>query len=300
MIGSVETITPAQARAMLDKNGANRPTTRTLIRRYAHEMQAGRWNTNGQGIILAPDGTLLDGQHRLHAIVMANLAVEMFVVRGVPQERFETMDSGRARTVGDVLGAQNYAYSTLVAALARLAWNYAAGTTVNYGAPKAALVQFVHNHPSIADLAAKIGATETPLPRSPLGSVLFLANEGHGRYQQQADSFLSGVKTGEDMKKGDPRLSLREWYFYHSVRTAQRATLKPEVVFTATARAWNAYVTDRDLSLIKQLEASGRKSILIEGFELEQFSDVEDLSARLAESRQNNLAQGPGSVRRTA
>ena len=30
------------------------------------------------------------------------------MVRGVPAARFETMDSGRARTTGDVLGAQGF------------------------------------------------------------------------------------------------------------------------------------------------------------------------------------------------
>jgi hypothetical protein len=34
-------------------------------------MKAGLWNNNGQGIVLTPEGKLLDGQHRMAAVILS-------------------------------------------------------------------------------------------------------------------------------------------------------------------------------------------------------------------------------------
>ena len=292
MIGSVELITPAIARAMLSKNARNRPITKTLVRRYADDMRADRWNTNGQGIIFTPEGDLLDGQHRLEALIEADVSLEMFVVRGVPQERFETMDSGRARTVGDVLGAQNYPNSNALAAIARLSWNYVAGASIGYGPGKAALIAFVHRYPYLQDITSKLASARPPLPNSPLGAVLFLANAGHQRLEGQADDFIEGVKTGENLTKCDPRLTLREWFF-DSRRRERNGVIATETSFAAIARAWNAFAQNRELSIIKQLYGPSRRTLPIYDWDPEHFSGVEDVAAKMAAVQEANLAQSP-------
>lgn len=296
MIGSVETITPAIAKAMLSKNAQNRPITNSLVRRYADEMRAGRWNTNGQGIIFTPEGDLLDGQHRLHALVEAGVTVDMFVVRGVPSERFETMDSGRARTVGDVLGAQNYANSNQLAAIARLSWNYIAGASIGYGPSKSALVGFVHRYPYIVDVTSMIASSRAPIPNSPLGAILFLANAGHRRLESQAQDFLEGLKTGENLTKCDPRLTLREWFYAQKVR--ERGNVGTEIAFAATARAWNAFAQGRELSMIKQLYGPNRRTLPIYDWDPDHFTGVEDVAAKMAAVQEANLSQAP--ARRSA
>ena len=291
MIGSVELITPAIARAMLAKNARNRPITKTLVRRYAEDMRANRWNTNGQGIIFTPEGDLLDGQHRLEALIEANVAVEMFVVRGVPQERFETMDSGRARTVGDVLGAQNYPNSNQLAAIARLSWNYVAGASIGYGPGKAALVSFVHRYPYLGEVTAQISSARPPIPNSPLGAVLFLANAGHQRLETQASDFLEGLKTGENLTKCDPRLTLREWFYQQ--RSRERGNVGTEIAFAAVARAWNAFAQGRELSFIKQLYGPNRRTLPIYDWDPDHFNGVEDVAAKMAAVQETNLAHAP-------
>jgi hypothetical protein len=291
MIGSVERITPAIAKAMLCKNAQNRPITQSLVNRYADEMRRGRWNTNGQGIIFTPEGELLDGQHRLLALIAAGITLEMFVVRGVPAERFETMDSGRARTVGDVLGAQNYHNSNQLAAIARLSWNYIAGASIGYGPSKAALIQFVHRYPYLTEITGKIVSARAPLPASPLGAVLFLGNAGHRSLEIQADEFLEGVKTGADLCRGDPRLTVRDWFYQQRAR--ERGNPSTEVAFAAIARAWNAYAQGRELSVIRQLYGPNRRTLPIMDFDPDHFTGVEDLSAKTDAIREANLALGP-------
>lgn len=291
MIGSVEKITPKAAEAMLAQNGSNRPITPSLVRRYGDEMRAGRWNTNGQGIIFSPEGQLLDGQHRLKAIIESGMTVEMFVVRGVPAERFETMDSGRARTVGDVLGAQSYKNANNLAAIARLSWNYVAGASMGYGPTKSALVQFVHKYPYLSDVTQQIVAARLPIPASPTGAVLFIANAGHERYATQALDFLDGLRTGENLTRGDPRLTLREWFY--AQRARERGAVGTEVAFAATARAWNAFCHGRELAIIKQLYGPNRRTLPIYDFDPDYFTGVEDVAAKMQAIQEANLARGP-------
>jgi hypothetical protein len=79
-------------------------------------MVAGDWWLNGETIIFGSDGTLLDGQHRLFAIAQAGVFVDLLVVRGIDEEAFRTLDGGRTRTTGEVLGIEGEKNSNNVAA----------------------------------------------------------------------------------------------------------------------------------------------------------------------------------------
>ena len=58
----VVVITPAEAAEILrTKNKVNRAIDRRLVARLAASMKAGEWKVNGECIVFAPDGTLLDG-----------------------------------------------------------------------------------------------------------------------------------------------------------------------------------------------------------------------------------------------
>lgn len=97
----VEYITPQKASEMLEKNGLNRPISKETVDYYAKEMLVGEWRLNGESIVLSDNGILLDGQHRLSAVVSAGTTVPMLVVRGVPENFFPTFDDGKSRCVSD-------------------------------------------------------------------------------------------------------------------------------------------------------------------------------------------------------
>ena len=97
----VVTITPDMAREWLTRNMKNnRPVLKATVHSYARQMRNGSWHLTHQGIAFDENGELVDGQHRLHAIIEANVPVEMNVtynVRHTPGELF-TVDMGRKRT----------------------------------------------------------------------------------------------------------------------------------------------------------------------------------------------------------
>lgn len=99
-------ITPDMAREMLDKNMENnRRVNHDAVRRYARIMKAGGWNLTHQGIAFDEQDRLIDGQHRLQAIVLANVPVEMMVTYGVEHTEGEslTIDMGRKRTTLNIM-----------------------------------------------------------------------------------------------------------------------------------------------------------------------------------------------------
>lgn len=80
----VEHITPVIAKKYLEANSDNpRRINQNVVAAYAQDMKAGKWFMNGEPIVFDEEGRLRNGQHRLTAIVKADVAVDILVVRGV-------------------------------------------------------------------------------------------------------------------------------------------------------------------------------------------------------------------------
>lgn len=96
-------ITPEQAAKMLERNVRNRNISKRRVVFYAEEIKKGNWMLNGESIRFNDKNQLIDGQHRLSAIIKANVSVEMIVITGLNPEVFKNIDTGRNRNGGDAL-----------------------------------------------------------------------------------------------------------------------------------------------------------------------------------------------------
>lgn len=99
----VETITPEMATKYFEANGANRPISDVAVDAYSRDIVSGRWDLTGESIKFSRSGRLLDGQHRLLAIIKAARPVRMMVTYGLRESVMDSLDSGRVRSVGDRL-----------------------------------------------------------------------------------------------------------------------------------------------------------------------------------------------------
>ena len=75
-------ITPAMAEKWLAKNLGNRHVRESHVATLVRDIRDGNWRQTGEAIKFDWDGRLIDGQHRLHAIVAAQTATRMLVVTG--------------------------------------------------------------------------------------------------------------------------------------------------------------------------------------------------------------------------
>ncbi len=92
-----ETITPAKAALYLQRNKNNRPKRRTRIHRYAVTMKEGKWLKTHQGIAFDEEGSLIDGQNRLEAVILSGATIEMQVTTGLPHDCNVGIDAGANR-----------------------------------------------------------------------------------------------------------------------------------------------------------------------------------------------------------
>lgn len=97
------TITPEMASEWLKKNVVNRGLRMTQVRIFADDMKRGQWDETQQSIGFNFKGELIDGQHRLHAIVMAGVSVKMQVSYDLPHFGYRELkvDKGIKRTFAD-------------------------------------------------------------------------------------------------------------------------------------------------------------------------------------------------------
>jgi hypothetical protein len=101
--GQIMHVTPEMASRWLEGNTHNRRINQTHVNRLAEEMKAGRWRLTHQGIAFSASGTLLDGQHRLWAIVLSGATVKVRVFFNEPAGNEGAIDGGLSRSDADRL-----------------------------------------------------------------------------------------------------------------------------------------------------------------------------------------------------
>lgn len=96
-------ITPTIARGFLEQNINNRPIKMPVVLRYMQDMQEGRWKEDTAEMIkISVSNKILDGQHRLMAVVKANTAINFHIATGLQDEIFTVLDTGSTRSASDV------------------------------------------------------------------------------------------------------------------------------------------------------------------------------------------------------
>lgn len=98
------TLTPDMAAELLEHNTLNRPLSDQHVQRISRQIAAGKWQFNGDTIKVADTGDVVDGQHRLWAIIEAKKSVETIIVRGIERSAFATVDTiSKPRSGSDLL-----------------------------------------------------------------------------------------------------------------------------------------------------------------------------------------------------
>ena len=96
-------VTPAHAAKWLEGNTHNRKLRQSVVERYARDMKAGRWQLTHEAIAFDQDNCLIDGQHRLWAIIEANTPAWLMVAYGVRAESRGVINGGLVRSTTDQL-----------------------------------------------------------------------------------------------------------------------------------------------------------------------------------------------------
>lgn len=245
----VEIITPAVAEQMLKANVHNRDLRKRHVAMLAGAMARGEWIPNGDSIKFSTEGVLLDGQHRLQAVIESGASITIPVVRELQSASQITMDTHARRKLSDVLklnGETNYL--TLAGALGVL-WQYEHGGLRAYNTKPTfqQLLQLLEKNPDLrvsVRTGHRIGAT---LKFSP--SVASVAHWALFRIDAtDAQFFFDRLADGANLTENDPIRRLREVLLQNAMSKAKFSSTH---LFALLIKAWNAYRQGRQVRALR-------------------------------------------------
>ena len=101
---SVVNMTPELAKKYLALSKFNRKIKQGVVRDYAHKMKNGEWRACTDPISVDECGCLINGHHRLMAVVQSGETVPFLLASNVPKN--SVFDRGAIRSIGDTLYMQ--------------------------------------------------------------------------------------------------------------------------------------------------------------------------------------------------
>lgn len=254
MITRVEKIGPEQAQFYLRKNVNNRPLSRFQVVKYATIMEQGRWQLNGEAIIIAGDGTLLDGQHRLAAIIMSGMTVECLVVEGLPREVFATLGTGAKRNTGDIAAMLGCKNATWVAMTLSILYRLEVGLIdQTVSAPNDKIEELLQRYPEVEKVVADAGASAIRKFFSIglfAGFYIWLTL----KHPKEAEEFFGQLKSGVGLISGSPVLLFRERML--GIKRG-KVKLQYREAVALLIKAWNAYLTGKWPKVLKYNSEGG-------------------------------------------
>jgi hypothetical protein len=234
-------ITPDSAEALLKRKNRNRTIHLGQLNKIKRSLEQGRWQINGETIIFDDHGNLIEGQHRLRAVLDTGMGIWTLIVHGINFERFKTMGQGSKRTAGDILGINGEKDGRLLAAALRWVYRYENDLMSNPHPiiTDDELADTILAHPKIVD-SIPFGRRCHSVAAPGLCTALhYLCTK---RDLGTANDFFWTLGTGEQMESTHPILVLRE-RFHKSDREAKRALSKmvfrDEVKAQMIASCWN-------------------------------------------------------------
>jgi hypothetical protein len=142
VVVSAQRVSPEMAAAWLGKGlDGQRPLNKKHVIRLASEMVAGRWMLNNDAVCFDRDGRVINGQHRLSAVVASGATVPMMVVHGMEAEAFAHMDRPRIRSGGDMVAMTGAKNAVLAAAITHIVVRYEQGAIDSGGWPSLSLAE---------------------------------------------------------------------------------------------------------------------------------------------------------------
>lgn len=210
-----ETIGPKEASDLMKNNVSNRPLNVRYAKQIADAIKRSEWAVNGDAIRVSETGRLLDGQHRLSAVITAQTAIQTLVIRGLPNDVFDTIDQGARRTTGQILSVGGVKHANVIASAARLLHKWLKhGDPYNQSPETIATTRQVErlfsDRPDLASHASWVSQHKKTRRLLNPGLAVFLRAAFFPHDQQKAEEFFELLDSGLNITAGSPVYHLRE------------------------------------------------------------------------------------------
>lgn len=259
----IETITPERARELLALNTNNRKINLAVVKRLEEAMKKGHWVFNGDAIRISKSGKLLDGQHRLTAVVGSGITCQMMVISDLPDSVFTTIDTGRQRTVADMIDIEHIKNACVTAGATNLIMKYDMGAQPCHTGhdrffSKREMVEFILKNKDELAVSAHFISCSKFFKKAISPSYGCFAHYIMGRIDPvMRDEFFKKVETGLDCEPTSP-----EWVLREKLIDSMSQSVYKEDNFTKSAYlifAWNNARMGKQCKQIKWIRQGQRK-----------------------------------------
>lgn len=232
------------ARQLLVGNKINRRIKPRMIDRYAAAMSEGNWPFSGGTIITDDQGVLLDGQHRLLAIIKSGKPQKFILIGNLPRSIFDVLDTGAVRKASDVIHqVGEYGSSAMTASAAKYLFIYEQtgefdrnNALVRNRLTNRQILNTVSRYPELADRQRELNSwlNSSGVTGVRRGLLLALYVAMLMKDEPLAKKFFRRICVGEELLKTDIEYMLRRRFLNKKERLEERDTIGLVV------KAWNS------------------------------------------------------------
>lgn len=245
-------VSPQIAALWLQNNHGNRHIRKSHVAALAADMKNGRWHTSPDAIAFDTTGRLINGQHRLTAIVESGTSADMIVMWGATAGTYAITDDGQKRTFADHLRHLGHTDTTHLAAVvhAVLCWELNGWpshiTNENRKPTKQELInrlaadepRFLHAKDSGRRISHHVG-----LPGSWWGASFFFWSQKNVADATEFEHALcfSTTTAGHEVQRIMPSEVLRESIRRDLLKNRPAMPGNRKLSLAIITKAWNAY-----------------------------------------------------------
>lgn len=248
-------ITPELAAKLLKANVKNRRPKRNVVLKYAKDMIEGRWKVDTYELIkISKTDKILDGQHRLMAVVKANIPIYFHIVYGLEDSVFDVLDTGSVRNATDVFKINGIPLDSTLPSVIGFYYNLKDGGTtkgqnVHIRKTNAELLEIYllnpeywqhigHRAHSLYHSFAKI------LPPSHIGGFIAFFNDFNS---DDSEEFMNQLCTGSNIKIEIINI-LRNKLITEKI-SVHKLNVTTKIAFII--KSWNAYRMKINIKILK-------------------------------------------------
>jgi hypothetical protein len=233
------TLTPEMAVELLEKNTLNRPLSDQHVARIALQIEQDKWRFNGDTIKIADTNDVLDGQHRLWAVVEAKKPIRTIIVYGIERDAFATIDTLRKpRSLADTValaGARRH--RNIIASALTWLIRWQRGIIETYKAPQNRIENsdveafFADNHGIVraVEVAIRLRGLGNP------GIIAFFYYLLTNRNEALAERMIASLGDPSALALDDPFFRLRTYF-----TNDHHKRKEPEVTIALMVKAANS------------------------------------------------------------
>lgn len=246
--GKAFLITPEWSSWALETyNKHNRKRVERVVERYSDEIRANTFRLTHQGIAFSSEPTaLIDGQHRLFAIVETGIAIPLRIFTEQDQENQLVVDDHKIRSVADAFTLSGLAVSNQEVAIANAFRAGPSPSTTKGRMSKSQMRDFVSEHIDAIRFALSCRTCKVRGLSAPVLAVAARAyyHADVNRIRQFFRPVCDGVAIKDDSSINTP-LALRR-YLTETSSGATGSSAKSEL-YRKTQRMLRAYLDEEEL-----------------------------------------------------